>query len=272
MPMNDRETTAVLHGLIRLRHPTGRGEWAVFEEFSPGTGTSTYAGRRWDVLAVACWGSAKGHRICYEVKASRGDWLKELSDPGKRDFARRLCHECWICTVPGVVRDGEAPEGWGVLEAHGSILRVQRAAAQRETVETPDAFVAALARRGAEDGETHPAAPPRGAWKFAGKDVAEVDLVRVAREIIERDDDRQIAASVERKTAELRNRAQRLEELERIVLAGYNADREHAETAIRGYICEWLRMRLDGGSVSLDAIAGAIGELANRVRRGEVGR
>lgn len=269
--MTAYETTAMLHGLIRLRHETGRGEWAVFEEFQPGTGTSAYSGRRWDVLAVHCWGSAKGHRVCYEVKASRSDWLKELSDPGKRDFARALCHECWIATVPGIVHAAELPEGWGLLTAHGSVLRTDRAASQRESVETPDAFVAALARRGAEDGRESPKPPPRGAWRFAGQEIAEADLVKTCREIVVGHDERTVAAEVARKTADLEGRLKRLEDFERRVTEAYEAEHGAGMAHDTWRTWEWMRKRLAGGSADTDAIADALTDLAARVRRGRLG-
>lgn len=257
--MTARDTTAMLHGLIRLRHETGRGEWAVFEEFQPGTGTSAYSGRRWDVLAVHCWGSSKGHRICYEVKASRSDWLKELSDPGKRDFARRICHQCWVATVPGIVKVEELPEGWGLLVAHGSALRTERAASQRDTVETPDAFVAALARRGCEDGETQPKPAPRGAWRFAGRDVPEADLVQVCKEILAVDHGAQVEAGVKRRTVEIEARVKRLEAMERVLIEEMGG--EPSEWALR------RRLQRGGGMVPAD-VALELESLARKIRGG----
>lgn len=271
--MNAYETTAMLHGLIRLRHESGRGEWAVFEEFQPGTGSSRYSGRRWDVLAIHCWGSSKGHRVCYEVKASRSDWLKELSDPGKRDFARSICHQCWIATVPDIVKEGELPDGWGLLVAHGSVFRTVRAATQVASVETPDVFVAALARRGAEDGRTAPKPPPRGAWKFAGQDIAEADLVDACRKIIKSDDDSRVAAKVARETTALLSRVKRLEDFELRVLESYNEQNpDRAVSEWNWKLGEWLRKRLIGVAVDADSIADELSALATRIRRGTMAK
>jgi hypothetical protein len=263
--MSDREITATIHGLLRLRHPKGRGEWATFEEFQPGTGASSTSGRRWDFLAVSCWGEGRGRRIVYEVKASRPDWLKELADPGKRRLAESLCHETWIASGVGVVESvAEVPEGWGWLEVHGCVLHCPRAATHRANVETPDSFVAALARRGMEDGEQEPPPPPRGAWRFAGRDIPEANLPQVCREIVDRDDAREVERQVNARVRAAEERVRRLEDMERILAREMGLD-PSAWQFSPTHLEWWLRAR--AGGVNAADIAGRLERMAEEIRR-----
>ena len=52
----------------------------------------------------------------HEVKVSRGDWLRELKDPSKAETFKKHMHHWWL-VVPSadIVRDGELPEGWGLM-------------------------------------------------------------------------------------------------------------------------------------------------------------
>jgi hypothetical protein len=63
--------------------------------------------------------------VGHEVKASRSDWLTELANPGKADAWADQCHEWWLITVPGVVRDGELPAGWGLMVPGTSKTRMR---------------------------------------------------------------------------------------------------------------------------------------------------
>lgn len=52
----------------------------------------------------------------FEVKVSRSDWLRELRTGGLKSEAwRSVCHYWWVVAPPGVVREGELPDGWGLL-------------------------------------------------------------------------------------------------------------------------------------------------------------
>jgi hypothetical protein len=122
-------------------------------------------------------------------------------------LAERLCHETWFIGPSGIILPEEVPEGWGLLAVAGSTLRTIRAAPQRATVETPDSFIAALARRGAEDGEM-PRPLPRAAWKFAGVDVAQEDLLATCAAILERNVEEMVKAKVHGATSDLRHEKQ----------------------------------------------------------------
>lgn len=73
----------------------------------------------------------------YEVKVSRSDWLREARTDGGKSFPwRRYCSHWWL-VVPdaGIVRDGELPDGWGLLTpTKAGVLRAQ-VPARRVTAE-----------------------------------------------------------------------------------------------------------------------------------------
>ena len=60
----------------------------------------------------------------HEVKVSRSDWLSERRDLEKAESFKRFVHRWWL-VVPdrSIVRDGELPEGWGLLVKSGDVLR-----------------------------------------------------------------------------------------------------------------------------------------------------
>ena len=78
-----------------------------------------------DFIAIDKWPSSQamhGH----EVKVSRADWLTELKNPEKANRVKRFCHYWWL-VVPtaSIVRDGELPEGWGLLTLTSAGLRAK---------------------------------------------------------------------------------------------------------------------------------------------------
>ncbi|WP_218925975.1 hypothetical protein [Xylanimonas oleitrophica] len=82
-------------------------------------------GRRCDAIYVGFTGTSGRLLVGHEVKASRADWLTELAQPGKADTWADECHEWWLVTVPGVVHDGELPDGWGLMVPGRSKTRMQ---------------------------------------------------------------------------------------------------------------------------------------------------
>jgi len=80
---------------------------------------------RCDALYVGFTGSSGRLLVGHEVKASRADWLTELGKPGKADAWADQCHEWWLVTAPGIVRDGELPAGWGHMVPGTSRTRMR---------------------------------------------------------------------------------------------------------------------------------------------------
>lgn len=173
------EETAQIAGLFTLLRDRWRQpEFASFVEMASTTGG---AGRRIDFFAVSCWASkgGKGHAIGVEVKASRGDFLRELKNPEKREFAWSVAHECWFAVEKGVVADvSEVPEGWGLLERTAAGLVCKRAAQQRKIDPWPWSFVAAFARR---VGDPEPKYT-KALYRYAGRELDDDAIVALAEE------------------------------------------------------------------------------------------
>lgn len=136
---------AALHA--RYAPPT----WTAATEVPDATGAQR---RRTDFLAVNCYAS-QGYEIHgVEIKVSRSDWQRELRQPDKTDEgAYRYCDRWWIAAPPGVVKDGELPPTWGLLELRGAALKAS-VKAPKLTPQPPDVpFLAALMRAVNRPGE-----------------------------------------------------------------------------------------------------------------------
>lgn len=98
---------------LRVRYSAP--EWAAYTEVD-------LKGRRADFVAVNLWESRGGHVVGVEIKASRGDWLRELASPSKMERLFRECHMVYLAVEdPKIVKD-DLPERWGLLVLQGSRL------------------------------------------------------------------------------------------------------------------------------------------------------
>ena len=165
-----------MENLIELRHPLP--EWATFREFSNATGGGT---GRIDVAAFNVWPSRKGHRIAFEVKRTRGDFLRELKTPEKRAWVEEFFHETYFVTAKGVCEPGEIPEGWGLLVPVGEAgdkLRRKVVPRYRDVPDPPYSFVLSLVRRSQEK-----LAEELGrSLRFDGNDITREQLAEKAAE------------------------------------------------------------------------------------------
>lgn len=127
-------------------------EWALLEEVAPATGGgTTYA----DAVAVNLWAS-RGHAIHgFEIKVSRSDWLRELKQPAKAEGVYNYCDHWWILAPAGIVKDGELPPTWGLLELRANGIAQKVNAPRLEPKPVNRAFFASLTRRAGEELERH---------------------------------------------------------------------------------------------------------------------
>lgn len=171
----EKVTSARIVAALRARYTGERKEWAFFDQLRTGTG-GAYE-RTLDAFAFHTWPSQGYRSIAFEVKVTRADFMREVTDPTKREPAERLAGECFFATPAGLLRPDEVPEGWGLMElrADGSVA-VRKAAAQRKPEPWPLAFVACIARRSAET----PSRLPVAAWTYAGKELTEDALLDLA--------------------------------------------------------------------------------------------
>lgn len=140
-----RDIVAVLRGWHT--DPTfGYGhQWAFFPELAISTGS---AERRIDAWAMGLWRSSNYHRISYEIKVSRGDFLHEIKQPAKRRFALLMSNEYYFVTPQGLVKPEELPVEAGLKEVTlDRQLRTVVKAPWRECLPPNLHFMAALCRR-----------------------------------------------------------------------------------------------------------------------------
>lgn len=103
-----------------------------------------------DYMAIDLWagyGVDAGPKLHgHEVKVSRSDWLTELRDPEKAEAFAQYCDYWWLAVSDkSIVRD-ELPQGWGLMVAHGSSMRVVVAAERREPTPMPRHLQGTLTR------------------------------------------------------------------------------------------------------------------------------
>lgn len=136
-------TSAEVVALIRAKY-SGQ-EYASFEQVADGTGA--YAQSWIDVAAFGLWPSKGLHRLAFEVKVSRADYLKEVQNPNKNAWAKECFHEFWFVTPGGVINDvSELPEGCGWMQATRGGLRVKRQATIKQDALMDESLFASLCR------------------------------------------------------------------------------------------------------------------------------
>jgi hypothetical protein len=103
-----------------------------------------------DALVVSLWPSRGVWFGGVEVKVSRSDWQSELKKPEKSAAIQRFCDYWWVATPAGIVREGELPETWGLVEVSGSKHTIIKQAPKLTPEPLTTAFVAAVLRNQAE--------------------------------------------------------------------------------------------------------------------------
>jgi hypothetical protein len=105
--------TQYLLARLAKRYASAYG-WAFLAEVGNATGYGTC--RHADAMAIGIWPSRGLQFIGFEVKAHRGDWLRELKDPEKADEIARYCDRWYVVAASDVVvlRE-ELPPLWGLM-------------------------------------------------------------------------------------------------------------------------------------------------------------
>jgi hypothetical protein len=160
-------------------------EWALMAQVSHTTGANA---ARWaDAVALSLWPSRGIYLHGFEVKISRGDWLRELKTPAKADTMAMRCDYWWVVVGSGdVAKLDEIPGAWGLLELTGRGLVTRKVAVERAPRPDLDrGLVAAILRRASE--AMIPRSAVAGALEDArkqgesfGKAGAQGDAVRTA--------------------------------------------------------------------------------------------
>lgn len=79
---------------------------------------ATYAPLNPDAIG---WGDCC---VLVEVKVSRSDYWRDRHKPSHRADALPGS-ERWYLTPPGLIRPDELADGWGLIEAHPTVIRVR---------------------------------------------------------------------------------------------------------------------------------------------------
>lgn len=109
------------------------------------------ARRTADFIAMDLWKAGKLDLHGHEVKVSRSDWLRVLKDPSKAAEFIPYVNRWWLVIADAsMVRDGELPGGWGLLELASPgtryPLRLVRRAPRREALPLTPTRLAPLLR------------------------------------------------------------------------------------------------------------------------------
>jgi hypothetical protein len=73
----------------------------------------------------------RNHSIVIECKSSRADFLADASKPWRRDAAIALGCERYYAAPKALLKAGEMPAGWGLLEVQGRDLKVVKKSSRK---------------------------------------------------------------------------------------------------------------------------------------------
>ncbi len=232
--------------IASLRRRFALPEWALFPGVRNGAGFN--ATRTADALAMNLWPSRGLELLGFEIKVSRGDWLKELRAPDKAEDMFAYCDRWYI--VAGsreLVKDGELPPTWGLLVPRGDTLEMAKEAPRNYAMPLNRGLVAVLAKRIMMQD------PDRLAIAAAVEAQRE-ELTRLHEDGLKYERDARKAAEKE------------LYELKRSLGASYHGAEEIAEA---------VRLILSGGATglarALDRLLPQLAEITERVKKSRVG-
>jgi len=165
-------------------------EYLHFSEVAnlPGYGKSRSA----DGIACSIWPS-RGHYLTgFEIKVSRGDWLKEMKTPAKADSFFKRCGYWYLVTMADAViaKPEEIPKPWGHIHITGDKPKVMKKAPFNELAKELDGFMICLLRR------------------------MQDQIPRMAREIREHDSEKEMQRLRQSLSEEVRKNCQLLREVE----------------------------------------------------------
>ncbi len=125
----------------RYEHP----RYAFFTEVGNAVG---FPSSRIDALAMAMWHSLGLEIHGFEIKMSRGDWLREKKQPFKNEDLFLYCDRWWLVLgEKNLIKDDELPKTWGLLVPRGKSLVVAVKAPQLTPTPPDRVFVASILRK-----------------------------------------------------------------------------------------------------------------------------
>lgn len=142
--MTEADVIDALHERYGREYGNGR-------RYAVAGGVRSHAGfdarRTADFIAMDLWPSGGLALHGHEVKVSRSDWLRELAEPEKAaEFIPYMNYWWAVVSGPRIVRDGELPDGWGLMVMRAGRLVTARKAPRRDAEPLTPSRLAALLR------------------------------------------------------------------------------------------------------------------------------
>ena len=121
-PLEEGVKLAAHDLFLRLQGTFSAPAYITLEEVRDATGFD--GNRTADAMAISLYRSRGKALYGFEMKVSRGDWLKELKQPEKAESIMRYCNY-WALVVPdkSIVKEGELPPSWGMYVAQKNRLK-----------------------------------------------------------------------------------------------------------------------------------------------------
>ena len=139
--------------LIRLRYPlnrpSGYQSHVVLEQVPDGTGM--HQGHWIDAVVFSLWESKGLFRSAFEVKVARSDFIRELQNPMKHQWALECFHEFWFVAPKDVIQIDELPPSIGWMCPRGNKLTIKRHAVQNPNPRLDDVLLAAFMRAASKE-------------------------------------------------------------------------------------------------------------------------
>ena len=110
-------------------------------------GTAWQKKRTADALLFSLWKTRGIYIHGLEIKASRGDFFKEVDHADKSESIAKYCH-CWSIVAPkDMLKPNELPPAWGLIEVADGTTKVKKRAPYRDDVEPlTHGFIAGVMR------------------------------------------------------------------------------------------------------------------------------
>lgn len=232
--------------LQKLQEKYPAPEYAFLKEVANGTGA--HGNRYADALVMSLFPSRGLYLTGFEIKTSRKDWLNELKNPQKADAIAKFC-DYWFLVVGSnsIVKEGELPLTWGLIEPCKDKLRVTKQPVKLEAEPLDRRFLAAIMRRSNE--------------KVSSPENYDHTIKEFGSSEFQRGIDygkNWNSSKVAQLTAELEKITERISTFETISglrIDGYNGER----------LAEAVKIHLDGGIIGLESELKLISKKANKI-------
>jgi len=131
--------------LVRLIRKRYEGNaYVVLEQVPDATG---FYQTRWiDVAVFSLWPSKGLTRSAFEIKVARSDFIHELQNAQKHQWAKKCFHEFWVVAPKDIVQIGELPDGIGLMQPWGDKLVIKKHCRRNDNPILDDNLLAAFMR------------------------------------------------------------------------------------------------------------------------------